>query len=214
MWAFSRRRGKHPRDVFEEMTRELAARAIELKETTAWTPAQLVSRPNKEFTRYDSLFVDRQNPDGDIIFARRTTLAVPATLIRLSPDGSEEEWIRLPSGGRVSMAHLENGGENRGYRLVWNALRHHPVFEAASVSDFTVVDLDARGRVVRRFHPVTGSRLLYPGLSPDGRYIAAVDMGRGGKNRLVVLETESGEIVRNSLWSNRVPPTLRVPLWR
>ncbi len=185
--------GGHPRNVFKEMMQDLAVRTRELKNSGSWTEAEIIRPKGKVFTRIDPLFTDRQEDGEIVVFARKTTLAEPARLIRLNSDASEKALIRLPSRGRVSMSRLEQGA---GYRLVWHAIRHHPMFEAVSASDFTVVDMDNNGRVIRRFHPVTGSRYLYPALSADGRFIAAADMGRGNDNRTIVLDAESGMVLQ------------------
>ncbi|RLW68499.1 MAG: hypothetical protein B6D68_03505, partial [spirochete symbiont of Stewartia floridana] len=185
--------GGHPRNVFKEMIQDLAERTRALKESVNWTEAEIIRPADKVFTRMNPLLIDRQDDGETAVFVRKTTLAEPARLIRLNSDGTEEALIRLPSEGRVSMSRLEQGS---GYRLAWHSLRHHPMFEAVSVSDFTVVDMDNNGRVIRRFHPVTDSRYLYPALSADGRFIAAADMGRGSENRLIVLDSESGMVLQ------------------
>ena len=132
--------GKHPREVFKEMIQGLADKTRELKESRSWTPAELVSKPNTSFTRYETLLVDSSGDlQRDTAFARRVTLKDPPILVRLFPDGKEEEWIRLPSRGRVSMTPYESG-----YRLVWNSYRFNPRNSDISVSDITVVDLNQR----------------------------------------------------------------------
>lgn len=183
--------GKHPREVFKEMFQSLAAETRKLKESTSFTPAETVSQPNTGFTRYDTLLVDPESPEGDVVFARRITLKDPPKLVRLSSDGTEDEWMRFPSKGRISMIPYQSG-----YRLVWNSLRFNPRNSDISVSDITVVDLSKKGRILKRTYPVTGSRYLYPGLSPDGQLIAAAETGRGNKNRLVILDAGSGTILK------------------
>ena len=183
--------GKLPRHLFEEMADELVGDAESRRESGSWTPGEVVSPESGRFTRYDPLFVDHQ----ENVFARRADLANAPRLVRIAPDRREQPLMRLPEGGRVSMARLgsQEGEESAVHRVVWNALRRHPVFEGHSVSDLTVMDLNHRGRVIRRLRPVTGSRLLYPALSPEGRRIAAVDFPRGNGSALVILDAVSGE---------------------
>lgn len=195
-----------PRQLFREMAREIVRRAEEERSAGSWTPGEVVSSESGRFTRYDPLLVDSR---GDV-FVRRIGQARSSRLVRIGDDGKEVNLMRLPKGGRVSMAELFEGAggaegaggkEARGYRVVWEAVRRHPVFRlGVSVSDVNVVELDSRGRVRGRRRPVKGSRLRYPSISPDGERIAAVDILRGGGSAVVVLDARSGsEIHRLAL---------------
>ncbi len=182
--------GKHPGEIFREMLQNLTAETLDLKKSISLTPAETVSKPNTSFTRYDTLLVDPGSSEGNVVFVRRITLKDPPKLVRLSSDGTEDEWIRFPSRGRISMVPYQSG-----YRLAWNSFRFNPRDSDISVSDITVVDLNKKGRILKRTYPVTGSRYLYPDLSPDGQLIAVAEAGRGNKNRLVILDAGSGTIL-------------------
>lgn len=203
-----------PRQLFREMAREIVRRAEDERSAGSWTPGEVVSSESGRFTRYDPLLVDSR---GDV-FVRRIGQARSSRLVRIGDDGKEVNLMRLPKGGRVSMAELFKGAEGaggkeaRGYRVVWAAVRRHPVVFrlGVSVSDVNVVELDSRGRVRGRRRPVKGSRLRYPSISPEGERIAAVDILRGGGSAVVILDARSGsEIHRLALPSS----TAAYPSW-
>ena len=177
-----------PKQLFRKMADDMIRRAELERSTGSWTPGEVVSAPSVRFTRYDPLLVDAQ---GDV-FVRRIDQARPSRLVRIGENRREVNLMRLPKSGRVSMSE-KPGDAGGGYRLVWASLRRHPVFVGMSVSDLNVVDLGPKGRVRNRRRPVTGSRLRYPSLSPNGEKIAAVDILRGGGSALVILDAHSGD---------------------
>lgn len=184
--------GKHPREIFGEMLQDLSKKSQSFQKSITWTEGERVSPPNKEFTRYDILLVEPSS-EGDNVFARRTTQGTTSTLVRIGTNGNEEEIIRLPKNGRVSISPLER---TKGYRLVWDALRHNPMYAGVSVSDITVTDIDMKGRIKKRYHPSKKSRYLYPAVSPDATRIAVVNMERGEKTYLLILDAETGETLQ------------------
>ncbi len=206
--------GKKPKDLYKELAISLSRAASALYEQTTWTPAQIVTPEADSFTRYDALF---DVGDG-LVFARKQAMAEAPYLVQIDSsgaDGIEKRIFRLPSGGRVSLADVNGDGQNgTRIRVAWNSIRQHPVYTGSSVSDITVVNLDSRNRVISRKVIVSGSRLLYPALSPDGSLIAAVDILEGGGSNLVLLDAETGDIVVE-IPVNRtgIPETAAYPSW-
>ena len=60
-----------------------------------------------------------------------------------------------------------------------------------SVSDLTLVDFTPEGRILGRRQLLSGTRYLYPSLSPDGSRLAVVSMDRGSRSRLDILDVEN-----------------------
>lgn len=189
-FGFHKATQSKPKKVFTEMLKNLALETEEIQKEFSWTDGQVMAEAKETGSRYDSLFIHAKDGE-ELIFARKRSLRSAPHLIRISK-GGEKRLMRLPYRGRVSMAALDS---NDGYRIAWNALRLHPVFNTVSVSDITVIDLDQKGRIIKTRRPVTSSRYLYPALSHSGQFIAAVELLRGSQCRLVILEAESGEII-------------------
>jgi len=201
--------GKKPKDLYAELAVSLSESAAVLRSEISITPAQIISLEPESFTRYDSLFDDGRGN----LYARKTTLAEAPTLIRIrtvEEKPVETRLIRLPRGGRVSMAITAET-----FRIAWNSIRSHPVYIGSSVSDITVVDLDSKGRVISRKTTVKGSRYLYPALSPDGRKLAVVELpeNSGGNGALVILDTDSGKELRRLDFHRNPPETPAYPSW-
>ncbi|OQX29742.1 MAG: hypothetical protein B0D92_02095 [Spirochaeta sp. LUC14_002_19_P3] len=204
--------GKHPREIFDEMIQNLNKKTQALKESVDWTEAELISEANTVYTTIDPLYIDSENSAGETVFVRRTSLAKAPRMVQILPDGSSKNSIRLPRYGRVSMTRLEDTGRGKpGYRVLWNSIRRNPSFNASSVSDLTVVDLNEKGGIIRRFHPVKSSRYLYPAISPNGEKMAAAEMVRGANSRLVILNAKDGAVL-NTLELN-VSESAAYPFW-
>jgi len=199
--------GKKPRELYRELAQSLSCSATALQEEIEWTPAEILSPPPQSFTRYDALF---SHPDGSL-YARKETLSEAPSLVRILPgqpvQENENTLIRLPRGGRVSMAALENST----LRVAWNSIHRHPVYLGSSVSDITVVDIN--DRVIRRRTIIKDSRYLYPALSPDGLKLAAVEFLDDGSAALVILEVESGKELRRRDFHGSIPETAAYPSW-
>ena len=210
--------GKKPKELYAELAADLRQSAAVLSNEIIITPAQIISPQPESFTRYDSLFDDGRGN----LYARKTTLSEAPTLVRMSTvDGRQEEnrLMRLPRGGRVSLAVAAETADTEhtpaAIRIAWNSIRSHPVYIGSSVSDITIVDLDSKGRVIRRETTVAGSRYLYPALSPDGSKLAAVDFQENSEGNavLVVLDAGSGEELKRHDFHGSPPETPAFPSW-
>ena len=201
--------GKKPKELYNELAADLRQSAAILNSEITITPAQIISPEPESFTRYDALFYDGKGN----LYARKTTLAEAPALVRISTVDNkyvETRLIRLPRGGRVSITVTTET-----IRIAWNSIRSHPVYIGSSVSDITIIDLDSKGRVIRRETPVKSSRYLYPALSPDGSKLAAVELPEngGGNAVLVVLDAESGKELRRLIFQGSPPESPAYPSW-
>ncbi len=186
---------KPPRELFTELS---TARRIELSsriESFNWTGTEeIIANDGTEpaagdYGEWDSLF-----DAGDAgILGRYSSLSTPARLCRINHDGEIKPLIRLPDRGNISLAAFTFNGEET-IRVVWQSTRKHPVYIGQSVSDLNLADIDTTGKLRRRLL-LSGTRYLYPSLSPDGSRLAVVDLKEGGKCRLVILNAESGDVV-------------------
>ena len=186
------------RDIVEDQNRAVITRPP-TKES------QFLGNPPEDHPEYDAIFVDSSNN----LYLRRTTMDMLPRLIRIEPDGHVTTLIQLPARGRISMAEINEGTENAGLRIAWNHTGSHPVFIGVSASDINIVDLNERDRVIDRRVVAKSSRYLFPSLSPDAQQLAVVELKRGLRASLVVLDIESGEAVESLAISEGSPANPR-----
>ena len=127
--------------------------------------------------------------------------------IRVSGDDRASELVRLsPEGGldpgagegaaddtlqeeRLFSFNARDGWiDVNGDRAVWAEQIPHPLWAKVSTSDLVVRDLDGNGRL----RLTQGMHLQAPVFSPEGKFIAAVEVRPGGASSLVFFDASDG----------------------
>lgn len=142
-------------------------------------PGELISqKPQKVFTNY-------RYPNylyNNTLIVQKSSLNQIRTIYQMQDGG--ESRLFIPG---VSLAeHYSIGGG----KMVWSEVRFHPRWFNEDYSIIRIYDFNS-GRV-RKI--TSKSKLTSPGISPDGKRIAAVEVMAEGAVNLVVLDAQSGKI--------------------
>lgn len=133
--------------------------------------------------------------DGTI-YARVSGDDRAAGLVKLSPGGGAGPADETLQEERLFSFNARDGWiDVNGDRAVWAEQIPHPLWAKVSSSDLVVSDLDGSGR--RRL--TRGLHLQAPVFSPEGRYIAAIEVRPGGGSGLVFFDTEDGAQVNRAV---------------
>lgn len=121
----------------------------------------------------------------DSIVAVRTSLSATPRIVLIS--GRKEKLLHYPGG--MYPRHISSGGG----KLVW--VESRPDMRWTN-RDYSVIrSLDTKSGIVKS---VSGkSRYLSASISPEGTMIAAVEQTTANINRLVLLNTSTGDIIRS-----------------
>tara|TARA_B100001123_G_scaffold304723_1_gene340307 strand:+ start:2784 stop:5669 length:2886 start_codon:yes stop_codon:yes gene_type:complete len=167
------------RDTMDEMA---DAWQSQIKDNS-FTPHELLSPPVND-GRVDYLFPGF-DADGRL-YAVRRGLGEKTALLRLHSGRKSEVIVQMP--GVVEMTGLKIGGRY----AVWNEIQPDRRWTKQSWSNIILYDLtDGHRRQVTQ-----KGKFYYPSLSLDGSHIAAVEFTETRDCILVVLETETGELVK------------------
>ena len=125
---------------------------------------------------------------SDSIVAFKHTLYSPLSIVLITNNGKSEQHLLYP--GMVHPWFISYGG---GF-LTWAERRPDPRWENRSYSVIATYDIAAGNyRTITR-----GSRLFAPALSPDGKQIAAAKNSPDNSNHLIIIDRETGAIVRRA----------------
>ncbi len=119
--------------------------------------------------------------DNTTLVAQKSSLNEIRTIYKLA-DGKEEKLF-IPG---ISLGeHFSMGGG----KMVWSEIRFHPRWSGQDYSIIRLYDFNTRSlsKLTSR------SKLSAPGLSEDGKQIAAVETSPNGEVNLLILNSSSGE---------------------
>jgi hypothetical protein len=123
----------------------------------------------------------------DSIIAVRTTLSKSPAFVLMRPSEKKEETIHIP--GQIYPWHITFGNGI----LVWVETRNDPRWANRQYSIIRTMDLRTK-----RIRSLTRkSRYLSAAVSPDGKLIAASENTSDNKNSLVIIDTQTGEMVKS-----------------
>jgi hypothetical protein len=123
----------------------------------------------------------------DSIITIKTTLAKPPAFVLISQGGKKEKIIHIP--GQVYPWYLSYGNKI----LVWVETRNDHRWANRQYS--IIRSMDLRTKLVRNIS--RKSRYLSAAVSPDGKIIAAAENTTDNKNSLVLIDTETGDILKS-----------------
>lgn len=138
--------------------------------------------------------------DGSII-ALKSGIGQIATLIRIGPDGSEEDKFVIGPYNDAGMLSAVNG------KLVWNEYRYDPRWRAKNYIIVKGYDFNTREQQSVSKETRYGAAAL----SPDGTKVATVESDTEYKVRLLVLDYNSGKVLKS--FDNPDNQMIQMPRW-
>ena len=123
----------------------------------------------------------------DSIYAVRTSLSLPTSIVLIDPAGRTEKRIRVPGQLYPWFVSYAKG------KLVWVETEPDPRWENREYSVIKLMDL--QNRTVTKLSRKT--RYLSAAISPDGSKIVAVENTINNINSLIVLNATSGAITQS-----------------
>jgi hypothetical protein len=187
--------GKGVTEIYKDAMDEFKFLWQKQQEGLILTDARILNpKNNKLYTNY---YYPQFDKNGSVI-ALRTGLADPQTLVRITSGGKEKEIRRIASIYPVSVG---------GGKIAWNEINFHPRWAKQNYADIVVYDIQSgKERTITQ-----KGNFLTPSLSPDGSRIAAVEWTSERKCALVILDSESGEIIQRA--PNPENETIKLPSW-
>jgi len=171
--------GKSWSSLFDEMMEELKKQWIRENRLVEIIPNHsLFESLRDNYSRYETIY-----SDGQSVLARKTSLAEPSVLVRIS-EGREEILCRISSEGSVT---------SNGKSVVWSYLKPSVLHQSQSWSDLAALDLETKHKTIL----TRKTRLLYPVFSPDGRSLAVVHWSTSRKSEIQILEAGSWTLLKN-----------------
>jgi len=157
---------------------------------------------NKELSERNIVLYDTLNPDKhgdfvnyhspvmvgeDSIIAIKTSMKDPLSFVIVNPEKKTEKTIY--STGQMYLYTLSYGGG----KLVWVENKPDPRWANRTYSVIKIMDLNTN-RIRSLSHK---SRYLSAAVSPDGKIVAAAENSIDNSNSLVLMSSETGEIIRS-----------------
>ncbi len=174
---------KYYENVMDELLAFWTLQQMKVKTTNF---RKINSKNRRVWTSYMS---PRYDEDGSI-YVQKTGLDNPATLVRLSYSGEEEKITQIsPLSGFFNRLSVKNG------RACWSESVPDIRWGKREYSVISVLDIKKRRtrRITKK------SKLFDPMLSPDGKYVVAVEYTPERQCTLLILDVDSGrEIFRYS----------------
>lgn len=136
----------------------------------------VTEKPKRVFTNYRS---PNYLTDNSLI-VQKSALNQIRTIYKLK--NGQESKLFIPGVGLGE--HYSIGGG----KMVWSEIRFHPRWSKETYSIIRLYDFESG--VLRKI--TSKSKLNAPGLSPDGKWIAAVEVTTAGEVNLVVIEVSTG----------------------
>lgn len=140
------------------------------------TDKLVTEKPTKVFTNYR--FPNYLNDNSLIV--QKSALNQIRTIYKIQ--NNTESKLFIPGIGLGD--HYSVGGG----KMVWSEVRFHPRWSNETYSIIRLYDFESG--VLRKI--TSKSKLNAPGLSPDGKWIAAVDATAAGEVNLVIIEASTG----------------------
>jgi hypothetical protein len=137
---------------------------------------------------------------GNGIITIKTSLSETPGIVLTDKSGREKV---LHKTGYLNPYLISYGGGN----LVWTENRPDPRWENRDYSIIRILDIKT-GKAVSL---TSGTRYMAAAISPDGKMIAAIENTAGNKNNLIILESQTGNIMKTAASPRNV--YLQRPRW-
>ena len=124
---------------------------------------------------------------NDSIIAIKTSLSTPPSFVLIKPSERSEKKIHTPGQLYPFFISFGNG------KLVWVETQPDPRWNNRDYSVIKLMDLKT-GKITRLSRK---SRYLAASVSPNGRTIGAIENTASNKNNLVILDAETGTVLRS-----------------
>ncbi|MBI5857492.1 MAG: hypothetical protein HZB42_07560 [Sphingobacteriales bacterium] len=187
--------GLNAQEMYNEMTKELKTMWSKQLDSIKETPVTNLHTPKeKVFTNYK---FPQYLPDGSIIaqksgletgsfLAYKSSIVDQSLFVRITKDGKEEK-IRM-SGVLDDNAVLSSYQD----KVAWTEYTYDPRWGARNYTVIKILDVKTKKitQLTRR------SRYHAPCFSPDGKTIATVETTTGNKFFLVLLDSETGQVIK------------------
>ncbi len=198
-FAFSRSMkkvsGRNARQNYYDTIKELEILWREQVKGISETPViQLNRRRKKVWTNYR---FPQMLADGSVI-ALKNGYADAYTLVQLFPDGTEAQRLQISYTEKISV---------NGDKVTWCVNNMDPRWWNQDFSDIVTYDLQTG----RRQEITSEGRYFSPALSPDGSRIAAVKFSIMRQSALVILDSKTGEELREL--PNPDNDFIKTPAW-
>ena len=136
----------------------------------------------------------------DQLIVQKSSLNQIRTIYKI--ENAKESKLFIP--GVSFSEHFSIGGN----KMVWSEIRFHPRWSNETYSVLRLYDFQSAS--LRKIS--SKSKLSAPALSPDGKWIAAVEASSSGEVNLVILDTNKGELqYREAVGSDEF---ISFPRWR
>ena len=182
--AVKKETGKYLTDLYQEMAQDLSKEYQKKLEGISISPfTSLTHRKNKTYTNYQY----PHEADGLNIISLKSGIGDIEQAVMTSADG--EEFV-LFTPGPVNKTGMWSYSKRR---MAWTEYRYDPRWQARSFSVVTTYDFNTQ-----KIKTLT-KKTRYSGasISPDGSKIVTVESNHEYENKIVILDFESGEILRS-----------------
>ena len=150
-----------------------------------WTKTKPVTQEGRYFRQYRGTVAD---PEGNL-YSVRSGLTEAASLVRISPDGTESRiGAFAATTSRLSLSPVTG-------RIYWSELTPDHRWELQSFSDIWSIGADGKRLRLAR------GRFFNPACAPDREEISVTEYLEDGTSNLVILDAGSGE----RLWCYGTP---------
>ncbi|HUX96122.1 MAG TPA: hypothetical protein VMV47_10345 [Bacteroidales bacterium] len=157
---------------------------------------------NKELSEKNIIIYDAVNPEKkgefvnynspvqvgkDSIIAIKTSMGYPSSFVLINPSIRSEKRIHIP--GQVYPFTLTSGGG----KITWVENKPDPRWDNRTFSVIKIMDI----KTGKTKSLSDKSRYLSVAISPDGKTIAATENSIDNQNSLLLIGSDSGEIIRS-----------------
>ena len=135
-------------------------------------------------------FVNYNSPvqaGTDSIIAIKTSLGYPSSFVLINPSSGSEKRIHTP--GQIYPFTLSEGGG----KITWVENKPDPRWDNRTFSVIKIMDL----KTGKTRSLSDKSRYLSASISTDGKNIAATENSIDNQNKLILIDSETGEIIRS-----------------
>ncbi|HIC74937.1 MAG TPA: hypothetical protein EYO92_07565, partial [Candidatus Marinimicrobia bacterium] len=135
------------------------------------------------------------------LYALKNGLADVTSLVKLNEDGSEKAIVQIPSHASVFGVQIAAG------KVIWTELQPDKRWSQQSWANLVIYDIQSG----ERRQLTEKVRTYSPALSPDGRKVAAVEFSETRECFLVILHSDSGELLYR--YPSAENGTIMFPSW-
>lgn len=195
--AIKKESGLYVKDLYAELARDMQKEWQAKQQGKQFTSSEPIHK------RRNTAYTDYRFPQVvgvDSVVAIKSGIGDVEELTLLT-SGNEKKLLTLGPYNQTGMLSAANG------RIVWNEYRFDPRWRVKTFSVIVAYDLKTKLRKQITFK----SRYASASLSPDGRQIATVQTGTDYQTNLVVLDYETGDVIKT--FENPDNDFISMPRW-